>query len=323
MALRAVPDHPKFLYLKSLLKLSKYATLGCLESLWHFAGRYTPHGNIGKYSDQEIERWIEWDGEPGFLIATLIEAGWIDHDTTHRLLIHDWRIHSDNATKAAVRRSKIPFITPDIPDKSIISNVSLRSSRLQRPPEPEPVPEPAPKTTTTAPLQRRGDDPDPIGTPVETLLAAHAGEEPNADGSAHGKKQRIAGSNRGCRLPDDFAVTEEHRAFAAKNGFRSPDEIIDEFRDYWIAVPGSKGMKLNWDATFRNRMREFPMRRNANGGFTNGKHGENRPSPAKQRIDGARSVLAKIAVDRGLVDLDRFDGGVGTPISSAGLGGKH
>lgn len=28
-----------------------------------------------------------------------------------------------------------------------------------------------------------------------------------------------------------------------------------EFRDYWAAVPGSKGLKSNWDATWRNRCR--------------------------------------------------------------------
>lgn len=32
--------------------------------------------------------------------------------------------------------------------------------------------------------------------------------------------------------------------------------ILEEFRDYWCAVPGSRGLKLSWDRTFRNRVRE-------------------------------------------------------------------
>src|ERR1700676_33196 len=42
MALRAVPDHPKFAALKAALGTPKGATLGWLEALWHFTGRFTP-----------------------------------------------------------------------------------------------------------------------------------------------------------------------------------------------------------------------------------------------------------------------------------------
>jgi hypothetical protein len=65
MALRAVPDHPKFYRLKTILHLNRGSALGYLEGTWHFCARFTPQGNIGKYSDEEIEAWLEWDGEPG------------------------------------------------------------------------------------------------------------------------------------------------------------------------------------------------------------------------------------------------------------------
>jgi hypothetical protein len=32
--------------------------------------------------------------------------------------------------------------------------------------------------------------------------------------------------------------------------------ILEEFRDYWLAIPGQRGSKLDWDRTFRNRVRE-------------------------------------------------------------------
>ena len=33
------------------------------------------------------------------------------------------------------------------------------------------------------------------------------------------------------------------------------EEIFDEFRDYWISVPGRKGFKLDWEATWRTWLR--------------------------------------------------------------------
>jgi hypothetical protein len=38
-------------------------------------------------------------------------------------------------------------------------------------------------------------------------------------------------------------------------GFHEIHNIADEFRDYWISVPGSKGVKLDWLATWRNWIR--------------------------------------------------------------------
>jgi hypothetical protein len=35
----------------------------------------------------------------------------------------------------------------------------------------------------------------------------------------------------------------------------NPKRLADGFRDYWIAQPGAKGVKLDWDATWRNWVR--------------------------------------------------------------------
>jgi hypothetical protein len=32
-------------------------------------------------------------------------------------------------------------------------------------------------------------------------------------------------------------------------------EQVDAFKDYWASVPGSKGVKLDWDATWRSWIR--------------------------------------------------------------------
>lgn len=109
--LRAVPDHPKFAELKALLKLPKGAAAGFLEMMWHFAGRFTPQGNIGKYSDAAIEAWVEWNGEPGALIAALEKAHWLDRHPVHGLVVHDFHDHADDATRLSLKRKRLDFLT--------------------------------------------------------------------------------------------------------------------------------------------------------------------------------------------------------------------
>jgi len=153
VALRAVPDHPKFSHLKALLGCPKGVALGYLECLWHFAGRFTPQGNIGKYQDKAIESWIEWEGEPGALIAALVESKWLDRDDQHRLLVHDWAHHADKATKNALTRGKLTFCTPTVRiDSQAVRTPSPTCGTAYGLPEPvpEPVPEPESKTLSAA-----------------------------------------------------------------------------------------------------------------------------------------------------------------------------
>lgn len=66
---------------------------------------------------------------------------------------------------------------------------------------------------------------------------------------------------RACRIPENFP-DDEWIAWAAKE---RPDLdarlVADKFRDYWLGVPGAKGRKLDWPATWRNFVRnEYPRR---------------------------------------------------------------
>lgn len=63
-------------------------------------------------------------------------------------------------------------------------------------------------------------------------------------------------NNKGTRLPDDWIAPQEFIDFC--NNER-PDLdanfIAEQFKDYWIGVAGSKGIKRNWIATWRNWVR--------------------------------------------------------------------
>ena len=62
--------------------------------------------------------------------------------------------------------------------------------------------------------------------------------------------------SRGSRLPSDWKPSELLEAWAVRE---RPDldipSVSAKFRDYWLAVPGHRGSKLDWEATYRNFIR--------------------------------------------------------------------
>lgn len=168
MALRGVPEHPKFAALKAKLSLSKFEGMGLLETLWHFTGRYAPRGDIGRYSNSEIEAWLEWKGAPDAAVDALTSCGWIDTHKKYRLVIHDWHEHADNTTKKQVsRRAKTQLdkglavdwvfvglegVSPTRPDT--VRTVSAANGNVSRPPAPAPAPAPAPEPNTPSTSSR-------------------------------------------------------------------------------------------------------------------------------------------------------------------------
>lgn len=174
MALRAVPDHPKFAHLKSLLKLPKAVVLGYLECMWHFTGRFTPQGNIGKYSDLAIESWLEWDGEEGKLIDVLIKSGWLDIDEAHRLIVHDWHQHADKASRQALGRAGLKFVVPEGGTVCVHrGHTETKTENTVDTPGtlPVPVPVPVPETKAKATPRKSVSFVPPDWVPLESWAA--------------------------------------------------------------------------------------------------------------------------------------------------------
>lgn len=63
-------------------------------------------------------------------------------------------------------------------------------------------------------------------------------------------------TRRGSRLPEGWRPSDETQAWARAQGIADPLGQLDEFADFWRAQPGSRGVKLDWDATYRNRLRQ-------------------------------------------------------------------
>lgn len=68
-----------------------------------------------------------------------------------------------------------------------------------------------------------------------------------------------AQKRRGEALPRDWWPSPAAEAFACERGL-NVKEAVAEFRDYWCGVPGARGLKLDWDGTFRNRCRLLATR---------------------------------------------------------------
>lgn len=79
---------------------------------------------------------------------------------------------------------------------------------------------------------------------------------PERETEREGETEKRQKSNRGSRLPADFFFPKDWCDFCAEQrSDLNPQKVFDEFKDYWIAQPGQKGVKLDWGATWRNWVR--------------------------------------------------------------------
>lgn len=89
--------------------------------------------------------------------------------------------------------------------------------------------------TLTSSLRSEGKEPPPT---------------PNGVGAPKG-----AETARGCRLPEDWTPPAGLIAIEFGLSHERYAVEVERFRDYWRSVPGAKGRKADWPATWRNWLR--------------------------------------------------------------------
>ena len=70
--------------------------------------------------------------------------------------------------------------------------------------------------------------------------------------------RRAASGTRGARLPSGWQPAREEATMRAEAG-HGREWLVDQleqFHDYWAAQPGSKGVKANWESTWRNWLKK-------------------------------------------------------------------
>lgn len=103
-------------------------------------------------------------------------------------------------------------------------------------------------------------------TPAATPNGGGPLVEPTTTATGTSSKEDRGATSRGTRVPEDFKITDEMRAWGAEHvPLLDLDKQLPEFIDYWRGVPGQKGIKRDWVSTWRNGMRkkqEFAERDN-------------------------------------------------------------
>ena len=105
-------DAPKTLDLAEELDLPRYAAVGILEGLFILTGRQAPRGDIGRFSNRHLARFVEWKGDPDALVCALVKTRWFDEHPRHRFLLHGWPKHrGDHVRKRLERMGLKPIVS--------------------------------------------------------------------------------------------------------------------------------------------------------------------------------------------------------------------
>jgi hypothetical protein len=98
-------DHPKLIKVARDLCIPKVYAYGHLCSLWAWALRMAPDGDLSSFDVDDIEIGAEWDGEQGAFVGALVARGLIDRSDAG-LMIHDWDIYAEHLKSAKRKRSE-------------------------------------------------------------------------------------------------------------------------------------------------------------------------------------------------------------------------
>lgn len=106
--------------------------------------------------------------------------------------------------------------------------------------------------------------------------------------------KRSVHPTRGQRLADDWAAgADDWQAAQLALGNEAARTELAKFRDHWKQQPGSRGVKLDWNAAWRNWIRRAAEYRGGTNG--NGNHNASRRSASADFFAGIASVAADIA----------------------------
>ncbi|SMO69583.1 YdaU family protein [Paracoccus laeviglucosivorans] len=92
-----------------------------------------------------------------------------------------------------------------------------------------------------------------------------------------GKEEAKASSKKkGTRLPADWQLPKVWGDWAVELGLPEANtrQEADKFRDYWTSVAGAKGLKQDWQATWRNWVRKAMDDRQLRQGLKSGQSGK-------------------------------------------------
>lgn len=117
-------------------------------------------------------------------------------------------------------------------------------------------------------------------------------------------------------MQSDAVLSIEDATFAFDQGMARAgvDKAWAEFKDYWIAIPGQRGTKLDWSATWRNRVRQIAGKSPANGRKSNQPSFSEIEQTLREQIHAA--TFEQPANDQPDTDRGEFDFHDANPVST-------
>ncbi|MDP5182153.1 hypothetical protein QOZ88_05850 [Blastococcus sp. BMG 814] len=222
------PQHPK------VLRIPRVKRIACV-GLWGLAGPWCARNLTDGYLDENM---VEELGGSKKQADELVRVGlWERVDGGFQF--HDWSDWQPTRARVEERRDAEARRKQEWRDRK-------RSAREQT----EDVPAGQGPDTTR----------DSDGTDADVRSTRPDPTRPDPDtpnGVSSGPRSGAATDRRGTRLPDDFAVSDEMRSWAAEQGWadRWVDSVTERFVDYWRAKAGRDATKTDWPATWRNWLR--------------------------------------------------------------------
>lgn len=215
----SLKSHRKTKRLKRALGAEGCWGLVCLFA-WAGSERWT--GDLSGLTDDDIEEEADWEGARGSFVEALLDVGFLEGEPMSRR-IHDWKEHNPYASGKGDRIKKAKEAANKRWAKSNEINAAgcyEHATSMQL------------ASSSIAPEQC---PPAPAPAPAQTKAVA---------------------SPSGSRLPDDWTPPEDWLAWARseKPGINALQEA-DKFRDFWHSKAGKDGRKANWQATWRNWIR--------------------------------------------------------------------
>lgn len=219
-----IGGHPKTRKAARRLGIGVPQMVGHLHLMWHWALAYADTGDLSSHDSEDVALGAMWDGDPDDFVKALVDVGFIDEDERGRRL-HDWMDYAGRLIRDRQRK---------------------RAARAAAAPD-DPPPEVGPSEDVPPPVRGQAPGPSPDRPRART--------QPNPTNQPDQGRASRKRSDRATRLPDDWQPEPEPELVAAIGGDVRARHEYAKFTDYWRAKPGKDGRKADWQATWRNWLR--------------------------------------------------------------------
>lgn len=238
-------SHPKVL-----------ATSPAALGLWVVAGAWSS-ANLteGFVPDHALPRLIP-DSEP--LARELVSVGlWRRERGGYRF--HDWIAYNPTRSEATAARDRMAS------GGAIGNHRRWHTARGVVDPKCAYCQQKQDRGSDRVPDREPDSGPNPPTRPDPSLSGTTTGSTSRSVGGAGGTPR-----DRGSRLPEGWQPDAELIEWARQKAPSCGPEDHAAFVDYWRSVPGAKGRKVDWRATWRNWMRTEHQKRSRHQPSTNG-----------------------------------------------------